>query len=223
MDNKFKYILIILIFNLNFCIEITRVYSKVTDIDGNIYKTVIIGTQEWMSENLRVEHYRNGDIIPQIQDAKEWENLKTGAWCYYENLSGNDTVYGKLYNWYAVTDTRGLAPAGCHIPGIDEWSLLFNYLGGEKIAGEKLKAVSDLWYKNPYEVGTNESGFTALPSGCRVYDGWFYLAGIKCCIWTSSYPVEDKAISIELIFQSKSITIYYEDKRGGLSVRCIKD
>jgi uncharacterized protein (TIGR02145 family) len=217
-----KIFFTILMVAMIFSFGVKKSISQVTDIDGNTYKTVTIGKQEWMAENLNVEHYRNGDPIPQVKDA-EWKNLTTCAWCYYENNSEKGKTYGKLYNWYAVIDSKGLAPVGWHIPSYDEWKLLITFLGGEQIAGGKLKAVSSLWIENPDGGATNESGFTAIPSGCRVHDGWFYLLHIKGCFWSSSVPVEDEAISFELIFENPSITVYSMDKKNGFSVRCIKD
>ena len=103
---------------------------------------VTIGTQTWTSKNLNVTKYRNGDAIPQVQDKNAWAKLKTGAWCYYENNTANGTTYGKLYNWFAVNDTRGLAPKGYHIPTDAEWTILTDYLGGDTIAGTKMKSTS---------------------------------------------------------------------------------
>ena len=113
----------------------------VVDNKGPI-KGVAIGSQVWMSTNLNVSTYRNGDVIPQVQDQVTWNNLTTGAWCYYENNAANGTKYGKLYNWYAVNDARGLAPAGWHIPTDGEWTVLSTYLGGEDVAGKKMKSTS---------------------------------------------------------------------------------
>ena len=113
----------------------------VVDNKGPI-KGVAIGSQVWMSTNLNVSTYRNGDVIPQVQDKDTWDKLTTGAWCYYENNAANGTKYGKLYNWYAVNDARGLAPAGWHIPTDGEWTVLYTYLGGEDVAGKKMKSTS---------------------------------------------------------------------------------
>ena len=106
--------------------------SGVTDIDGNQYATVVIGSQEWMAENLNVERFRNGDLIPQAKSAEEWWKAgvnKQPAWCYYNNEVKNGTVYGKLYNWFAVVDPRGLAPIGWHIPSFHEWQIVIEFLG----------------------------------------------------------------------------------------------
>ena len=109
--------------------------GTVTDIDGNLYYTVKIGEQWWMLENLRVTHYRNGDAIPNVTDDAEWEGLSTGAYCDYDNDPANVATYGRLYNWYAVGDSRNIAPAGWHVPSDDEWQTLVDYLGGSSVAG----------------------------------------------------------------------------------------
>jgi len=194
--------------------------SQVTDKDNNTYKTVVIGTQEWMAENLNVEHYRNGDVIPQVQDAAEWKKLTTGAWCYYEHNSENGITYGKLYNWYAVTDPRGLAPEGWHVPSNDEWNIIEDFLGGGDKAGGKMKSTT-LW-EDPNTGATNESGFTGLPGGYNG-DGKFQSIGKKGYFWTSTkittiasrYKVLNK-IETKLI-DGTSV------KSFGYSVRCIKD
>ncbi len=138
---------------------------------------VRIGNQIWMTKNLNVARYRNGDPIPQVTNPKQWANLTTGAWCYYQNNSANGIVYGKLYNWYAVNDPRGLAPQGYHLPSEAEWTVLTDFLGGIFIAGGHLKATT-LW-SSPNVGATNNSFFTALPGGCRNSDGtFFYLGGV---------------------------------------------
>lgn len=111
----------------------------VIDFDGNVYHPVVIGKQTWLVEDLRVTHYRNGEAIPNVADSTQWTLLTSGAYCNYNNDSVLSKVYGKLYNWYAVNDRRGLAPKGWHIPTDEEWSTLVNYLGGESIAGAKLR------------------------------------------------------------------------------------
>ena len=123
-------------------------------------QTVTIGNQVWTSKNLDVSTYRNGDAIPQVQDANAWENLTTGAWCYYDNDASNGTKYGKLYNWYAVNDPRGLAPKGYHIPTDAEWTQLSDYLGGESKAGTKMKTTS----------GWNSYTTTITCSNCKSWN-----------------------------------------------------
>jgi uncharacterized protein (TIGR02145 family) len=194
--------------------------SQVTDIDGNTYKTVTIGTQVWMAENLKVEHYCNGDIIPQVKDSTEWANLETGAWCYYENKKSNGTKYGKIYNWYAVNDSRGLAPEGWHIPANAEWQTLFDFLGGDDVAGEKMKSTSN-WEHNGN--GTNESGFTGLPGGGRNVFGSFSSAGYFGDLWSSTEIKAHYASNYCLGYIFSSVLYNYIYKGNGCSVRCVRD
>jgi uncharacterized protein (TIGR02145 family) len=192
--------------------------TEVTDIDGNVYKIISIGEQEWTASNLNVEHYRNGDIIPQVKDKNEWTKLKTGAWCYYDNKPNNGTIYGKLYNWYAVTDSRGLAPKGWHIPTETEWDKLGDYYGSGK-AGGKLKSTT-LWEvdDNPYEKGgTNETGFTALPGGYRSdYDGKLSEAGKFGSIGKSSKFWTSTRVSIQVGDSDYSIYFYIDYDNNSL-------
>ena len=191
--------------------------------DRNTYKTVRIDAQEWMIENLNVGSFRNGDPIPEARSDEEW--LKAGqkgnpAWCYYENKSENGGKYGKLYNWYAVTDTRGLAPAGWHVSSDAEWRQTTDFLGGEDAAGTKMKS-SNGWTDDGN--GTNESGFTGLPGGCRDLNGKFSGIGVIGFWWSSvEYNKElawYRCIDISPYYVYR--TNYY--KQNGLSVRCIKD
>jgi uncharacterized protein (TIGR02145 family) len=220
-SNQVVFSTLILALFFSFVSNIT--ISQVTDKDGNVYKTVIIGTQEWMVENLNVEHYRNGDPIPQVQDADEWAGLKTGGWCYYENKLSNGKTYGKMYNWYAVTDPRGFTPEGCHIPSEVEWKQLLDFLGGAKVAGAKLKATT-LWtsIKQNDEV-TNESGFTALPSGKRFKKGSFDNLGKWACFWSSTEVDSGNAISRYLSYGDFIVYRFEDSKSFGFSVRCVKD
>lgn len=143
-------------------------------------------------KNLNVSRYRNGDTIPQVKNAAEWAALSTGAWCWYKNDSANGRIYGKLYNWFAVYDPRGLAPAGWHIPGDAELTALTTFLGGELVAGGKMKssgtieAGTGLWHA-PNTDATNSSGFTAFPGGYRNDDGSFYGIGGYGGWWSSTY------------------------------------
>jgi uncharacterized protein (TIGR02145 family) len=157
---------------------------------------VTIGTQTWMKKNLNVSKYRDGTPIPQVTDPTQWENLTTGAWCYYENKTANGTIYGKLYNWYAVAGIyngaslankslrKKLAPTGWHVPSDAEWTTLTTFLGGEEVAGGKMKSITP--WESPNSWATNESGFTGLPGGCRGYDGTFGTIGNFGIWWSSS-------------------------------------
>ena len=151
---------------------------------------IVIGTQRWMRQNLDVAFYRNGDPIPHITDPVQWANATTGAWCYYNNDSLMGGAYGKLYNWYAVNDPRGLAPEGWHVPTDEEWTVLENLLGGEFVAGTKLKeAGTKHWATN--NRGNNISGFTALPGGLRFANG--AASGFETFVayWWTATEVED--------------------------------
>jgi uncharacterized protein (TIGR02145 family) len=181
---------------------------------------VKIGTQTWTSKNLDVTTYRNGDKIPQVQDANAWEKLTTGAWCYYENKAENGTKYGKLYNWYAVMDARGLAPKGYHIPTDKEWTMLTDYLGGDSIAGAKMKSTSG-WKNNGN--GTNASGFAGLPGGGRNGSGGFGDVGANGDWWSSSEGSTKGAWGRSLSGGSGGVSRGSSYKQDGFSVRCLRD
>ena len=177
-----------------------------------------IGDQTWTTKNLDVDTYRNGDAIPQVQDEKEWVNLTTGAWCYYENETANGTSYGKLYNWYAVNDPRGLTPKGFHIPSDAEWTILTDNLGDED--GTKMKSTSD-WDDDGN--GTNTSGFAGLPGGCLNDNGDFYDVGANGYWWSSSEYSTSDAWYRGLSANDGSVDRNYDDKLYGFSVRCLRD
>ena len=185
-----------------------------------------IGNQIWTTKNLDVATYRNGDAIPQVQDAAAWNILTTGAWCYYENNSANGTTYGKLYNWYAVNDSRGLAPTGYHIPTSAEWSTLTTYLGGMQIAGGKMKESGTSHWISPNTDATNSSGFTGLPGGYRnESSGIFGGIGTIGWWWTSGGVGNNKAWDVKLRNDEGEVSGYGNGApiRFGMSVRCIKD
>ena len=198
--------------------------SPITDIDGNVYKTVSIGNQTWMAENLKTTHYQNGDPIPCITDTAAWKALTTGAWCDYENSADNGTKYGHLYNWYTVSDSRNIAPKGWHVPTDDEWTTLTTYLGGDSIAGGKLKEAGTLNWKSPNTGATNETGFSALPGGVRAgINGKFFDVGFKDNWWSST---ENKGVAWNRYLNKNSSNMNRTNNRGkncGFSVRCIKD
>lgn len=183
---------------------------------------VTIGTQVWLSKNLDVAKFRNGDSIPEAKTDEEWvkagEN-KQPAWCYYNNEEPNGTKYGKLYNCYAVNDPRGLAPNGYHIPTDAEWTQLTDYLGGESVAGNKMKSISG-WDENGN--GNNKSGFSGLPGGYRLTDGTFSTIGMYGLWWSSTENITVNAWNRVLDFDSGYVYRDYYFK-GGLSVRCLRD
>jgi len=199
------------------------VNSKLTDADGNVYNTVIIGTQEWMTENLKTTKYRNGDPIPNKTLDTEWQGLATGAYCDYDNLPVNSATYGKLYNAYAVLDSRNLCPAGWHVPTDVEWQALSTFLGGVSLSGGKLKEMGTTHWLSPNTGATNEHGFTALPGGTRSVDGVFFSMTDFGGWWTSTEGDITHAYYHDMAYDDS-----YDDRNSGLrnvgfSVRCLKD
>jgi uncharacterized protein (TIGR02145 family) len=176
-------------------------YGTMTDIDGNFYKTIVIGNQTWMAENLRVTHYQNGDTIPNITDNEEWGALKKGAYCNYSNTKNLDTIatYGRLYNWYAVADSRQLAPEGWRVPTIADWMELIEYLDGDTIASNALKKIGIYHWEDPFE-SDNSSGFTAIPNGRRYLAENFSGIGFYNVLWTASEYDINKAGFLYLFF-----------------------
>ena len=195
--------------------------TTVTDIDGNVYQTVTIGGQVWMAENLKVTHYNNGDSIENVTDSLTWHNLEIGGYSYYNNDSASAQTYGCLYNWYAVSDERGVAPNGWHVPDGKELSNLIDYLGGRDIAGGKMKEAGVSHWSAPNEGATNESGFSALPAGIRPHA--FLHIGSLGVFWTGSTCGEDHAWTRYLSFDTSGVLTVGYPKFMGCSVRCIKD
>jgi len=186
------------------------------------FQTIKIGKQIWMAENLNVDHYRNGDLIPQVQDPIQWNNLKTGAWCYYENKIEYGKIYGKLYNWFAVNDPRGLAPQSWHIPSKEEWSTLTAYLGGESVAGNKLKETGTNHWRNPNTGATNIFGFTALPGGYRDFRGCFDHIGRSAYFWSSTEYLSEGAWNYYLLYLNSNVLLDGFHRELGYSIRCLK-
>ena len=184
---------------------------------------VKIGTQTWTSKNLDVSTFRNGEAIPEAKSKEEWSKAgdnKTAAFCYYEYDSKNGKVYGKLYNWYAVNDSRGLAPAGYHIPSDAEWTILTDFLGGSKISGKKMKS-KDGWSNDGN--GDNSSGYNGLPGGNCNYNGYFHRLAENGYWWSSSENKADNAWDRNLDNNGSEGSRNYSNKRYGFSVRCLRD
>jgi len=198
-------------------------YGTMTDQDGNTYKTVTIGTQTWVAENLRTTIYNDGTAIPNVTDGDEWCDLTTGAYCNYNNTTSQDTIatFGRLYNWNAV-NTGLLAPKGWHVPTYDEWETLTDYLGGEYAAGEKLKEEGTSHWYTPNEGATNETGFTALLGGSRTSTGDFNYIGFDGDWWSATEDDTNYAWSRLMTFDG-SVYRYVGDKEVGFSVRCVRD
>ncbi len=188
--------------------------QTLTDVDGNTYKTVTIGGQDWMAENLRVKSFRNGDPIPGIADDLVWKLTESPARCYYDNDPVNGQTYGLLYNGYAVGDTRGLCPEGWHVPSAKEWEKMFEVFGGIEKAGITLKPmdVFSSW------SGNNQSGFTALPGGCRLDSGAFFFESLKAYWWAS-----DGKTLFYLTYFDDTLSNHSAISNTGASVRCVRD
>jgi uncharacterized protein (TIGR02145 family) len=207
------------------------IYGTLTDQDGNVYKTIRIGTQTWMAENLRTTKYRNGDAIPQVSDYLAWTKLGSGAYCNYQNTNNLDSIatLGRLYNWYAISDSRNIAPLGWHMPKDTEWTSLINYLGGTSIAGGKLKETGTSHWMYPNTSATNESGFTAVSGGWRYFGdgvniGIFCNAGADGFWWSNIDGNDSYNWGFSLGYNNlEAICKNGYDKVLGLSVRCVKD
>jgi len=207
----------------------TENYGSVTDIDGNTYNTIVIGDQTWMAENLKVIRYGNGDSIPNVKDSAQWFNLTTGAYSYYDDEPGNAIIYGNLYNWYTVADSRKLCPAGWHVPTVEEWRNLFLYLGFDstqysastRMVACKVREAGIIHWESPNTGATNESGFTALPGGYRrLYVGSYARMKIVGNWWTSTLVGEMPNHLYIAIDVSTGGAVRKED---GFSIRCLKD
>ena len=185
--------------------------------------TIQIGTQKWTSKNLDVAFYRNGDPIPWVTDPAAWAALTTGAWCYYNNDSTQGNKYGKLYNWYAVNDPRGLAPKGWHIPSNAEWTTLETTLGGTSVAGGKMKEPGTVNWTAPNEGADNSSGFAGLPGGLRTSFGTFSGFGDGGLWWSATETNPTFAWCRYLDHNDGTILWNIINKLNGFSVRCIRD
>ncbi|MBS3740895.1 MAG: fibrobacter succinogenes major paralogous domain-containing protein [Candidatus Cloacimonetes bacterium] len=222
--------------NLFYTITATR-YGTVTDIDCNEYGTIIIGDQEWMAENLKVTHYRNGDAIPNVTNNSTWAGLSSGAYCYYNNNSANGDTYGALYNWFAVNDSRGLAPEGWHVPTDDEIKQLEMYLGLSQSQanntswrgtneGSKLAGGYELWHNGSLRDNPefDTSGFSFFPGGYRYYnDGSFnYSMTYYGYLWASTEYNSLNGWYRLLYSNNTKVYRHFYFKQNGFSVRCVK-
>ena len=206
--------------------------------EGKTYKTIVIGKQEWMAENLDVSHYRDGTPIVNLQENYDWDEIpqnpdksidEISAWCYYENNEKYGKIYGKLYNWYAVNNPRGLTPKGWRIPTKEDWSILTKYISDPQLGPEcdsikLLERGTSHWCRSSKKV-TNETGFTALPGGQRSYDGKFKSIR-NLGYWWSSDLIKDsppRALCFYITYYKSRLEKDYLIRDYGLSVRCIKE
>lgn len=218
----YKIVMKIFVFLLLLLFVNSCQYDPVKDIDGNTYKVVKIGSQLWTTSNSNVSTFQNGDTIPHVANAEEWQ--KAGeegrpAWSYYGNESSNAEKYGKLYNWYAVTDERGIAPEGWRVPTDEDWKILEKTLGGGEKAGKSLKSKSEWTNK----VGNNSSGFNALPGGYRNYKGDYESKGKYGAFWTSSESIDNMAWYRYLFDENNQLNRLNFNKQDGMSLRWVKD
>ena len=200
-----------------------RVILKGTlvDIDGNVYNTLKIGRQVWMFDNLNVSRYCNGDVVNNVSDYDEWTSTTSGAWSYYDNNKYYSKPYGKLYNWHAVNDPRGLAPKGWHIPSYKEWRQLIDILGGDMVAGTLIKFYSRMGRLSSGE--TVDSKFDDFFSGSRYLGGAFLFKKYNAYYWTSSKKNDNTSWYINLNSYDSKVYVDYNFNHNGMSVRCVKD
>ncbi|MEO8761171.1 MAG: fibrobacter succinogenes major paralogous domain-containing protein [Bacteroidia bacterium] len=215
--------------------------GTVTDIDNNTYKTVKIGNQWWMAENLKTKTYRNGTTIKTLTTSDPdsvWAQTIIGHLCEFDKNDDNGKLYGLLYNWYAVTDTNNIAPAGWHVPSDDEWKTLEMYLGmsqadADKVnwrgdnEADKLKVAQSLnWASYGSVWSTNESGFSALAGCCRLFDGKWGNPGVtNTGFWwsTTNHASDNEAWFRYLDYKNSNVFRYHVAKSYGMSIRCVKD
>jgi uncharacterized protein (TIGR02145 family) len=204
---------------------VTFNFVDCTDADSNHYAVVQIGTQVWMAENLKATKYRDASSIPNVSDGTQWISLTTGAYCNYNNIPAEGDTYGRLYNWYAVTDSHNMCPVGWHVPSDSEWTILTDYFGGTSVAGGKMKENCTTLWSSPNTGATNENGFSALPGGGRhSSDSMFFSVGVVGCWWPSDMYGGDYALVRCLYCDVDNISrIYGICNRYGVSVRCVKD
>jgi uncharacterized protein (TIGR02145 family) len=212
-------------FNLSALVNGEFVGTFVNDASGNSYNVTTIGNQNWITKNLETSRYNNGDPIPQITDPVQWQNATYGAWCWYENDSATYSVYGKLYNWHAVNDPRGLAPEGWSVASLANWNELVSACGGSAQAMIALKDTGAFYWSAPPNIpGSNSTGFKALPSGLRVPDGWFGYINWDALWWTSTSINTSNAhyFAMRHAVSTTNVFSYYDNKNYGFSVRCVK-
>jgi uncharacterized protein (TIGR02145 family) len=203
-------------------------YGSMTDQEGNDYKTIVIGTQEWMAENLNTSIYRNGDAIATSLNDAGWQSTMIGAWTHYNSEASYTCPHGKLYNWYACVDTRQLCPSGWHVPTDGEWNTLMDFLGGMDVAGGKMKTTgtlqlaNGLWYA-PNTGATNSAGFSGAPQGYRYFLGEYDLLGSNVFWWSTDAFLTNNAISWFLSHTESGSFRSDFDKNYGFSVRCLRD
>ena len=213
-------------FIFSFCslISIAALGQTVSDIDGNMYTTVSIGNQVWLGENLKVTKFNNQDPISLVLDDTQWSTQTQAAYCYYQGDVANTNDSGNLYNWYVVNNSKNVCPTGYHVPSISEWEELITFLGGNAVAGGKLKEIGFAHWLDPNTGADNSSGFTLLPSGWRAHNNGFYESlSYMAYVWSSTSV---DALSSSIILAGYDSPACYTSEshiRTGLPIRCLKD
>jgi uncharacterized protein (TIGR02145 family) len=217
------FFLFFILIRLNEKKDIDSEHIDIADIDGNVYTSVTIGKQVWLKENLRTTRFNDSTSILNVKENILWAEMKSSAYCWYDNDSnGNKSKYGALYNWFAVKSGK-LCPIGWHVPSDNEWATLIDFLGGDSIAGGKIKEAGTSLRKNKKRT-TNESGFKAILSGFRYIDGIFYDEGKTATWWTTTEISDINALSRLVSYGGEYIyRIDYYSKNHGFSVRCVRD
>jgi uncharacterized protein (TIGR02145 family) len=215
-------ILMVLCVFITGCSKAEKLPDPVVDIEGNSYKTVKIDNRIWMAENLKTTKYNDGMEIPLTEDAGAWNNLMSDGFCWYNNNSSNKSPYGAIYNGYAAV-TGNLCPTGWHVPSIDEWRELSRFLGDSIKAGGKMKEPGTDYWLSPNQGADNSSGFNALPSGIRYFEGTFSSIQTYTGIWSSTEVAQMDMWCAGLYYAESSLSLNHRSKKYGFSVRCIKD
>jgi uncharacterized protein (TIGR02145 family) len=198
-------------------------YGSVSDIDGNVYKTITIGSQTWLAENLKTTHFQNGEIIPNETDLSKWGSFQifTSAYCWYNNDISNKDVYGAMYNWHAASDIRNIAPAGWHVASVEDWQTLIQYIGGYNSGNQLIENTTAHWLNNKSFYTTNQTGFTALPVGKIASQPFGFMdKGVCAFFWTKTGTPDGSSC----IYVNSAIAIdAMAYNCGGFSIRCVKD
>jgi uncharacterized protein (TIGR02145 family) len=201
-------------------------YGTMTDQEGNTYKTIVIGTQEWMAENLNTSIYRNGDTIPIGLTVSDWANsinIQLGVSAFYDNDSIYACPHGRLYSWFVCVDSRQLCPSGWHVPNDEEWEIIVSYLGGDDMAGNMMKTSSEIYWSGESVTGSNESGFSGTAAGRRFYEGFDDSYGEYAYWWSISESATNFSWSRSVSSLNSTINRISQYKHSGLSVRCLRD
>jgi uncharacterized protein (TIGR02145 family) len=233
-DRCLNFLLLYLLLTLGIACNKEEEPEVLTDYDGNTYKTVQIGDQVWMAENLRTTHYSDGEAITLVEKSSNWVKMtvEDRAYCYFENSINNGAIYGLLYTWAAAmkgeknkpNNVQGVCPKGWHLPQNSEWSELAEFLGGEYLAGGKMKEAGTTHWNSPNKEASNESGFTGLPGGSRYSYGDFIEAGSIGYFWSTS--VSDDSVQViyrSLYYTSGQLYQGTHHMTYGFCVRCVKD